>query len=100
MADRLTYAGWASMTLRDKGLDGDQKARADYFSNSGKVQHYDEYKAFCQQEKKSYDNPPDGYWESLEKPWHKPTGVAMVLTGILMWFISGVIGGTTGQRRY
>jgi len=99
MADRLTYAGWVAMTLRDKGLENDQQARASYWSNSGRIERYDEYKEFCKQQKKSYDSPPDGYWESLEKPWHKPAGIAMGLTGILLWFISGVIGGSTGQRR-
>ena len=99
MPDRLTYAGWVAMTLRDKGLENDQQARASYWSNSGRIERYDEYKEFCKQQKKSYDNPPDGYWESLEKPWHKPAGITMGLTGILLWFISGVIGGSTGQTR-
>ena len=99
MPDRLTYAGWVAMTLRDKGLMNDQQARASYWSNSGRIERYDEYKEFCKQQKKSYDNPPDGYWESKEQPWHKPTGIALGLTGILLWFISGIIGGSTGQTR-
>ena len=99
MSNRLTYAGWVAMTLRDKGLENDQAARASYWSNTGRIEQYDAYKEYCKTNKNEYDGPPDGYWESLEKPWHKPAGIAMALTGILLWFISGVIGGSTGQRR-
>ena len=99
MSNRMPYAGWVAYTLREAGKDNDQQERAKYFSNSGRIERYDEYVAFCKAEKKQYDSPPDGYWESKEKPWHKPTGIAMALTGILLWFISGVIGGSTGQRR-
>lgn len=99
VADRMAYAGWVAMTLRDAQLENDQEARAALWSATGRVENYDKYVAFCKQEKKSYDGPPEGYWESKERPWHKPTGVAMGLTGILLWFVSGVIGGSTGLNR-
>ena len=99
MSNRLTYAGWVAMTLRDKGLENDQAARASYWSNTGRIEQYDTYKEYCKTNGNDYDGPPDGYWESKEKPWHKPAGLAMGLTGILLWFISGIIGGATGQKR-
>lgn len=99
MSNRLTYAGWVAMTLRDANLENDQGARAKYWTNTGKIEQYDAYKEYCKTNGYNYDSPPDGYWESKEKPWHKPAGIAMGLTGILLWFISGVIGGSTGQRR-
>ena len=99
MSNRLPYAGWVAYTLREAGKENDQAERGKYFSNTGRIDNYDNYVAFCKSEKKQYDSPPDGYWESKEKPWHKPTGIAMGLTGILLWFIAGVIGGSTGQSR-
>jgi hypothetical protein len=87
------------MTLRDKGLENDQAARASYWSNTGRIEQYDTYKEYCKTNAHDYDGPPDGYWESKEKPWHKPAGLAMGLTGILLWFITGIIGGATGQKR-
>lgn len=97
--EKLTYAAWAAIQLRDIGKESDQEARAEYWSNSGKIAKYDEYRAYCKAEKLLPENPPNGYWESKEKPWHKPTGVAMGLMGILAWFVVGVIGGSTGGSR-
>ena len=99
MSNKMPYAGWVAMTLRDNGDQDNQEARAKYWTDSGKVEFYDQYVAFCKQEKKKHDPPPEGYWESKEKPWHKPTGILMGLTGILVWVTSGIIGGSTGQVR-
>lgn len=99
MADKFTYAAWVAMELRDKELSADQDARAQYWSNSGKIAKYDEYLAYCKEHKLKADNPPEGYWESKEEPWHKPTGIAMGLTGILIWFVAKVIGGAVGPSR-
>ena len=98
-ADKFTYAAWAAMKLRDAGLGNDQAARQSYWSNSGKIENYDAYRAFCKAEKKMPDNPPDGYWESKEQPWHKTVGVGIGLMGVLAWFLVGIIGGATGRSR-
>lgn len=100
MAEKFTYAAWVAMELRDKELSADQDARAQYWSNSGKIAKYDEYREYCKLNKLQPDNPPEGYWESKEEPWHKPVGIAMGMTGILVWFIAGIIGGASGQSRY
>ena len=99
MSNKLTYAAWVAMTLRDANKESDQQERAKYWSNSGRIEQYDVYKEYCKTNGHDYDGPPNGYWESKEQPWHKPAGIAMALTGILLWFISGVIGGSTGQKR-
>ncbi len=98
MGDKVTYAAWVAMTLRDAGLESDPQARDSYWSNSGRINKYDEYRAYCKAEKRQPDDPPAGYWESKEKPWHKPAGITMGLMGVLIWFAAGVIGGTTGRR--
>ena len=94
--NRLTYAGYVAMMLRAQGKESDQEERNKYWSHTGRIEHYDRYRAFCRQEKKTPDNPPDGYWESKEEPWHKPTGVAIGLSGVLLWFLGGVISSATG----
>lgn len=97
--EKLTYAAYAAMKLRDAGLENDQAARESYWSRSGKIARYDEYRAYCKQEKRQPDNPPEGYWESKEEPWHKPVGIGIGLMGILGWFLIGIIGGATGRSR-
>ena len=96
--NRLPYAGYAQMKLRDENKDKNQEEREKYFSNSGKILKYDEYRDYCKRNKFTPDSPPDGYWESKEEPWHKPTGIALGLFGILLWFIGGLAAGSTGQR--
>ena len=97
--EKLTYAAWAAIELRDSGKESDQESRADYWSKSGRSEKYDAYVAYCKEERKQPDNPPEGYWESKEKPWHKPAGITMGLMGVLTWFVIGIIGGASGQSR-
>lgn len=97
--EKLTYAAWTAIQLRDAGKENDQDARAEYWSKSGRIEKYDEYLAYCKADKKQPDNPPEGYWESKEKPWHKPAGVTIGLMGVLVWFAAGLIGGATGRSR-
>ena len=96
--NKLPYAGYVSMTLRSEGKEKDQEAREAYFSTSGRIASYDLYKDYCKRNKFTPDSPPDGYWESKQEPWHKPTGIAIGLLGILLWFIGGVAAGSAGQR--
>ena len=96
--DKFTYAAWAAMSLRDAGLENDQAAREIYWSKTGRIAKYDEYREYCKTERKQPDNPPEGYWESKEQPWHRPAGITIGLMGVLTWFVIGVIGGATGRR--
>lgn len=100
MANRLPYAGWASMMLRDAGMESDQEVRAALFSPEGRVEHYDRYAAYCKKHGHQADSPPENYWESKIKAHHKITGQAIGLTGLLFYFIIKVIGGALGARRY
>lgn len=87
------------MQLRDAGLENDQQARENYWSKNARIYQYDAYRAYCKAENKQPDNPPEGYWESKEEPWHKPAGVGIGLLGILAWFLMGLVGGATGRSR-
>ena len=98
MAKRLSYAAWARQILENVAPERQQEVRASYFSDSGKVNRYDSYKAYCKQKGYDYDAPPEGYWESKKEPWHTPTGIAIGLSSVLVWFLLGLVGGTTGRR--
>ena len=95
MAKRYAYAAWAREQLETYSEERRAEVRKSYYSESGKIARYDQYKAYAKAKGFDYDNPPEGYWEAKEQPWHAPAGIAMGLGSILLWFLAGLIGGTT-----
>lgn len=100
MSNRLPYAGWASMMLRDAELEHDQDVRAALFSADGRVEHYERYARYCKKHGYQADPAPNNYWKSKIKTHHKVTGYGIGAAGILFWFIGKVIAGSLGPRRY
>lgn len=92
------YARWVSDKL--KGLEPEvaQQVRDKYYSDSGRIAHYDEYARFCRLFGYSYDDSPDGYWESKIQSWHKPTGYLLGLTGVISWFSLSLVTGFLGRK--
>lgn len=99
MPKKLAYSAWCRMELERVPEENRQDARPSYFSDSGKITKYDEYRTYCRTNRLDYDGPPEGYWESKEKPWHKPTGYLLGLASILAYFALLVIGGSTTKGR-
>ena len=100
MAKKLTYAGWVSIKLKPLTKEHQQELRGSYFSNTGKIKQYDNYKTYCKTNGFDYDSPPEGYWESKEEPWHKPAGWGMVVGGYLgMMLLSAMGSGIRTRRR-
>lgn len=95
MAKRLAYAAWARQQLDTYSEERRQEVRKSYYSESGKINRYDQYKAYAKAKGLDYDNPPEGYWEAKEEPWHAPAGILAGLGAVFMWFLLGLIGGTT-----
>ena len=81
MSERLAYAGWASMTLRDAGQDGNQDARHYLFSPKGKVANYTLYKNYCKENGYEFDPPPSNYWQMQTKWYHY-----LIAAGLLFMF--------------
>lgn len=97
MRKKYQYARWVSDKLNGVSNERKQEIRGAYYSNSGRVAHYDEYAKWCRDLGYDYDDSPEGYWESKTLEWHNPVGILMGLTGVLMWFIAMIVGGSTGQ---
>ena len=98
MAKKLSYSAWARMQIDAYSPERQQDVRKSYYSDSGKINRYDAYKTHCKQRGYDFDAPPEGYWESKEEPWHKPTGILIGLSTVLLWFLTSLLGGTTGRR--
>jgi hypothetical protein len=99
MAKQLPYAAWVRQQLERLPEDQRQAARGAYYSESGRIAKWDVYKADCKAMGLGYDNPPEGYWESKEQPWHKAAGYAMGLVGLFLWVMAQIISGSTGMKR-
>lgn len=95
MAKRLPYSAWARLQLENYPEDQRQNLRSDYYSDRGKAEKYDTYKAHCKAQGFEWDAPNEEYWELKKRPWHTPAGVATGLAGVLVWLLLGLIGGTT-----
>jgi hypothetical protein len=98
MAKRMSYAAWARLQIEAYAPERQQEVRSSYYSDNARVNRYDAYKAYCKQRSLDYDAPPEGYWESKKEPWHTPAGIAIGLSSVLVWFLLGLVGGTTGRR--
>lgn len=100
MAKKLPYAGYVRIILEPLTPEHQQELRAGFFSESGRVKQYDNYKAYCQKHGFEYDPAPDGYWEAKEEPWHKPAGWGMIAAGYLgMMLLSAMGSGVRTRRR-
>jgi hypothetical protein len=97
VAKALPYAAWVRLQLARVPEEELKAARVAYFSDKGKIAKWEAYKAYCKSQKLDYDGPPDGYWEAMEKPWHKPTGYGMAAMGLFAWFLMTIIGTSTGM---
>ena len=99
MAKRLPYEAWARIQIDRIPEEERQAKRGKFFSEGGRIANWENYRAYCKANGNLYDGPPDGYWESKEEPWHKPTGILMGLVGVFVWFLVLVISGSTGMRK-
>lgn len=95
---KLPYAAWARIDMAFIPEDKQQAYRHNWFSDTGKAKKYDQYREYCKRKGYDYDNPPAKYWESKEEPWHSPAGVAIGLMGVLVWFLTALVAGSTGKR--
>lgn len=100
MRKKLPYPAWVNIQLKPLTKEHQQELRGNYFSNSGRVKQYDNYKAYCKANSFEYDSPPEGYWESKEEPWHKPAGWAMVAGAFLTLMLGGVATSGIRTRKY
>lgn len=96
---RYPYAKWATMRVMQNSPEYQQRERDKYFSNTGRIEYYDEYARYCRLFGYEYDNCPDGYWDSKMKSWHKPFGAIMGTIGIMFWFIFSVTVSSTGRKQ-
>ena len=100
MAKKLPYAGYVRIMLEPLTPEHQQELRGSFFSDSGRVKQYDNYKAYCKQHGFDYDPAPDGYWEAKEEPWHKPAGWGMIAAGYLgMMLLSAMGSGIRTRKR-
>jgi hypothetical protein len=99
MRKKYQYARWVADKMKHASNERKQEIRGAYYSNSGRVEHYDEYAKWCRDLGYDYDDSPEGYWDSKIKDWHQPTGILMAITGVFLGFIALVIGGSTGQAK-
>jgi hypothetical protein len=98
MAKKYPYARWANDRIKKVIPEEQQSARARYFSDSGRIQHYDEYARWSRLFGYDFDDNPEGYWESKFLPWHKPTGILLGALGTMTWLLLQVIAGSTGRK--
>ena len=96
---KYQYARWVSDKMKHTPKELQSERRGAYFSNSGRIAHYDEYAKWCRLWGYDYDDSPEGYWDSKTKVWHKPAGILMGLSGVLMWLVASIVSGSTGQTR-
>ena len=99
MAKRYPYARWVSDKLRHVPKELQTEGRGLYYSDTGRISHYDEYAKWCRLWGHDYDDSPDGYWDAKTQPWHNPAGVALGLSGVVFWLVSAIVGGSTGQKK-
>ena len=99
MSKRLPYEAWARQQIDKIPEELRQEQRGKFYSPGGRIANWETYRAYCKNNGHQYDGPPEGYWESKEQPWHKPTGLLMGLVGVFVWFLVLVIGGSTGMRK-
>lgn len=95
---KLPYSAWARMDMAWISDNEKQLYRHNWFSDSGKAKKYDLYREYAKLKGMDYDNPPDNYWEEKDRPWHGAAGAVMGLTGVLAWFLTQLIAGSTGQK--
>lgn len=95
---KLPYAAWASMVIRKCPKAEQQAIRAKYYSDNGKAEHYDTYRNYCRELGMEFDPPPPGYTQYKAQPWHTPAALGISLMGALVYFLIGLIGGTTGKK--
>lgn len=99
MAKNLPYAAWVRQQLDKLPEEEQQAARTAFYSTGGRIAKWESYRAHCKAQKLDYDGPPEGYWESKEEPWHKPTGYAVGALGVFVWFLGTIIAGSTGMKK-
>ena len=94
---RYAYARWVSEMISEAPKEDEQAIRSEYFSNRGRVIHYDDYRKFCKAIRHEADSPPEDYYEWKGNPVATATGVGIGLLGIFGWFLGGIVGGSTGK---
>lgn len=100
MAKTLPYSAWARLEIERHSETNQlseeerQAIRGSYFSDRGKAERYDTYKAHCKANGFEWDAPNEEYWEMKKRPWHAPAGVASGIVGVMIWILLGLIGGT------
>jgi len=96
---RLSYAAWVNEHLQGKTKQEQEAIRDEYWSNYGRVVNYDYYAEVCKIRRKEADSEPEGYWEWKDNSLYRTTGYLLGGLGVLTYFLSGIIGATTGRRR-
>ena len=100
MSKKLPYAAYVRIMLEPLTKEHQQELRGSFFSDTGRVKQYDNYKKYCIDNNYEHDPAPDGYWESKEEPWHKPAGYGMIVGGYLgMMFLSAMGSGIRTRKR-
>lgn len=97
---RLSYAAWVNEMLQDKTKAEQEAIRDEYWSNYGRVVNYDEYVAICKIRRKEADSEPEGYWEWKDNSLYRTAGVLLGGVGVMAYFVGGLLGATTGRRKY
>jgi hypothetical protein len=98
---KYPYARWANERIKQITDEGARKeARDTYFSNSGKLIKFDNYRQFCKEMKVEPDPAPDGYWESKVTLGHNIAGILGVLMIGFLYLIGGTAKGSMLPRRY
>jgi hypothetical protein len=99
--ERYPYARWANERIKQITDEGERKATRDkYFSNSGKLIKFDNYRDYCRAINAEPDPAPDGYWESKVTPAHTIAGILGIVMMMFLWLIGGTAKGTMLPRRY
>ena len=96
---RLSYAAWVNEHLQGKTKQEQEAIRDEYWSNYGRVVNYDYYAEVCKIRRQEADSEPEGYWEWKDNSLYRTTGYLLGGLGVLTYFLSGIIGATTGRRR-
>ena len=99
MRKRYPYARWVDDRLKHVSRENKAEKRGAYYSNTGRVAHYEEYAKWCRLWGYYYDDSPEGYWDAKTKAWHPYAGTLLGSAGILAWLVLSIVGGATGQTR-
>lgn len=97
MAKKYPYARWVADKMRGLEADSLQAVRNKYYSDTGRIENYDDYARWCRLFGYDYDDSPEGYWESKFLPWHKPAGIVMGAIGVMTWLVLQIITDSTGR---